>query len=107
MSKLFVIDTLKAHLKARGLTYKDLATGLNLSEASIKRMFASGDCSLERLDQICVYLQLEFSDLFTSSPRKRKWISQLTQQQECELAGNKRLLMVAVCTLNHWPVREM
>ena len=107
MSKLFVIDALKAHLKARDLTYKDLAIGLKLSEVSIKRLFANADCSLERLEEICAYLQIEFSDLFKSSPKKRKLISRLTPSQEMEFAKNKHLLMVAVCALNHWPVREM
>ena len=34
-----LIATLKRQLKAHGKTYADLALALNLSEASIKRMF--------------------------------------------------------------------
>lgn len=107
MSKLYILDSLRAHLKARQLTYKDLAQGLDLSEVSIKRLFANADCSLERLESICAYLQIEFADLFKSSPKKRKLISRLTQQQEMEFARSKDLLMVAVCALNHWSTREM
>lgn len=107
MSKLYILDSLRAHLKARQLTYKDLAQGLGLSEVSIKRLFANADCSLERLEQICAYLQIEFADLFQSSPKKRKMISRLTPQQESEFARNKDLLMVAVCALNHWSTRQM
>lgn len=107
MSKLYILDSLRAHLKARQLTYKDLAQGLGLSEVSIKRLFANADCSLERLESICAYLQIEFADLFKSSPKKRKLISRLTAQQEMEFSRNKDLLMVAVCALNHWSTREM
>ena len=107
MSKLFILDALKAHLKARDLTYRDLATGLNLSEVSIKRLFANADCSLARLEEICTYLQIEFSDLFKSSPKKKKLISCLTHHQELEFVNNKQLLTVAVCALSHWPVHEI
>ena len=107
MSKTYIIDALRAHLKARNLTYKELAAGIALSEVSIKRLFASGDCTLDRLEQICAFLQIELVDLFRSSPKKRKLISQLTQAQEAEFAHNKTLLMVAVCALNFWPVKDM
>lgn len=107
MSKLFVINTLKAHLKARDITYKDLAKSLNASEVTIKRIFSSSDCSLHRLEQICTLLQIEFADLFHTSPKKRKLITQLSPAQEKEFASNKHLLMLAICALNHWPVKTM
>lgn len=103
MSKLYVLDAIRAHLKARQLTYKDLALGLGLSETSVKRLFASADCSLERLEQICQFLQLEFADLFRSAPKKRALIAQLTHDQEVEFATHRHLLMVAVCALIHLP----
>lgn len=107
MSKLYVLDAIRAHLKARQLTYKDLALGLGLSETSVKRLFASADCSLERLEQICQFLQLEFADLFRSAPKKRALIAQLTHDQEVEFATHRHLLMVAVCALNRWKVPDM
>lgn len=100
MSRLYIIDTLRAHLKARDLTYQDLGNGIDLSEVSIKRMFTGADIGLSRLEQICQFLQIELADLFRASPRKRKLISRLTQAQEAEFANNKKLLMVAVCALN-------
>jgi DNA-binding Xre family transcriptional regulator len=107
MNTTYIIDALRAHLKARHLTYKDLAVGLGLSEVSIKRLFATGDCTLERLERICHFLQVELADLFKSSPPKRKLIAALTPSQESELARNKKLLMVAVCALNRWPIKDM
>lgn len=107
MQKKYIFDALRAHLKARHLTYKELAAGLGLSEVSIKRLFASGDCTLERLEHICDFLQIELSDLFKSSPKKRKRISALTLAQETEFAHDKTLLMVAVCALNFWAIKDM
>jgi DNA-binding Xre family transcriptional regulator len=107
MSKTYILDTLRAHLKARNLTYKDLAQGLGLSEVSIKRMFTGADIGLDRLEQICQFLHLELADLFNSSPPRRKLIARLTHAQETELAGNKQLLMVAVCALNFWTPQDM
>ena len=55
MSRTYIFQALKAHLKARGMTYKDLAQSLGLSEPTIKRMFTACDCSLERRIQHDIY----------------------------------------------------
>ena len=107
MSKTYIIDALRLHLKARNITYKELAQAIGLSEPSIKRLFTGGDCGLDRLEQICQYLHLEFSDLFKTTPRKRKLITRLSLAQEQEFATDQKLLMVAVCALNHWPVADI
>lgn len=107
MSKAYIIDTLRAHLKARQLNYKDLAAVLGISETSVKRLFTGADVGLDRLEHICQFLQIEIADLFKSSPKKRKLILRLTQAQEAELAANNKLLMVAVCALNFWSVENM
>jgi DNA-binding Xre family transcriptional regulator len=107
MSKTYIIDALRLHLKARNITYKELAHAIGLSEPSIKRLFTGGDCGLDRLEQICQYLHLEFSDLFKTTPRKRKLITRLSLAQEQEFAKDQKLLMVAVCALNHWPVADI
>ena len=57
-------DTLKQQLKASSLTYRDIATALSLSEANIKRLFASRSFSLERLEQICALLGITLADAF-------------------------------------------
>ncbi|NDE05522.1 MAG: hypothetical protein EB003_12920 [Flavobacteriia bacterium] len=107
MSKIYIIDALRLHLKARNITYKELGQAIGLSEISVKRLFAGGDCGLDRLEKICQYLHLEFADLFKTTPRKRKLIRHLSLAQEQEFAQDKKLLMVAVCALNHWQVADM
>jgi DNA-binding Xre family transcriptional regulator/DNA-binding Lrp family transcriptional regulator len=107
VSKTYIIDALRLHLKARNITYKELGQAIGLSEVSIKRLFTGGDCGLDRLEQICRYLHLEFADLFKTTPRKRKLIRHLSLAQEQEFAQDHKLLMVAVCALTHWPVADI
>ena len=54
-----LIDTLKKSLKTHQLTYALVAEKLNMSEANIKRMFASKRFSLDRLEEICQLMQME------------------------------------------------
>jgi len=58
-----LIDTLKKLLKRQGKTYADVAERLELSEASVKRLFSEKNVSLTRLDSICSLLDIEISDL--------------------------------------------
>lgn len=95
-----LIDTLKKVLKSHHLTYSEVANRLSMSEANVKRMFASKRFSLDRLEEICQLMQLELSDLFQLYEESRQRISQLTLQQEKELVANDKLLLVAVSVRN-------
>jgi len=100
-------DTLKQLLKARNITYRDLAQALDLSEANIKRIFSNQSFTLERLEQICGLLELSLSDLFLLNTQKEHRLSQLTQEQEEELIADKKLLLVAVCARDGWSFKDM
>ena len=63
MASGFVFEALKMHLKARGMTYADVAKALKISEATVKRIFASKNCTLERLDEICQLVQVDLAEL--------------------------------------------
>ena len=97
-----LVETLKRELKARGLTYAAVARGLRMSEASVKRMFARRAFTLARLDAICELAGLDFLELARLSAPREAVISQLSLEQEKELVDNPRLMLVALCTLNHW-----
>lgn len=106
-TRQFVFDSLRAHLKAHHVTFKDVGQALGVSEQTVKRMFVSQDCSLERLECMCEMVQLDLRDLMRSSPRPRKLVQHLTEQQETQIASDKRLLMVAVCALSLWSLKDM
>lgn len=102
-----LISTLKRHLKAHGMTYRDLAAALDISEASVKRMFASKSMSLERLVQISSLLGASLAELTHEAALYERRIHLLTEAQEKELVSDEKLLLVTVCVLNQWQIDEI
>ena len=97
-----LVTTLKRLLKSRNMTYRHVAQGLDLSEASIKRLFATGNFTLARMDQICLLLGLEIADLVRMADANIHRINELSEIQEKELATDPRLLLVAFLIVNGW-----
>jgi len=102
-----LIDTLKQALKSYRLTYAEIAKQLQMSEANVKRMFASKRFSLERLEEICHLMNMELTDLFQLHEETRQRITQLTQEQEKKLVQDVKLLLVAVSVRNRLTFDDM
>lgn len=102
-----LIETLKQALKSHRLTYADVARELAMSEANVKRMFASQRFTLERLEEVCALMRMELSDLFQLYEESRQRISQLTLEQEEELVRDAKLLFVAVSVRNRLSFEEI
>jgi len=102
-----VFATLKEALKAAHLTYADVAQGLGMSEANVKRMFASERLSLDRLEAICELIHMDLTDLFQLVDASRQRITQLLEEQERELVADVKLLLVAVSVRNHLSYEEI
>ncbi len=47
-----LVSELKRYLKAHGLTYAEVGKQLELSESSVKRLFARETFSLQRFEQV-------------------------------------------------------
>lgn len=95
-----LIKTLKQALKASRFTYADIARHLGMSEANVKRLFATESFSLRRLEAVCELLQLELADLFSLYENSRDKIRHLTLEQEQELVSDIGLLLIAVSVRN-------
>lgn len=102
-----IVATLKRRLKLHGMTYRDLARALKVSEPSIKRVFASGKFTAERLVQVCEVLGMTLAELTQEAAIAGKQLQALTEEQERSLVSDVKLLLVAVCALNHWTVADM
>lgn len=103
-----LIDTLKRALKAHGKTYAQVAAGIGLSEASVKRLFSEQSFSLARLEQVCRLMGMDISDLVQMmNDNQRGQISGLDIEKEKEIAGDLELLLVTVCVLNHWSLEQL
>jgi len=101
-----LISALKKTLKAHAKTYADVAEHLQLSEASVKRLFAQQSFTLQRLDQICQMLNMEISDLL-QQVSSRDPLQKLSLLQEQEIVSDVELLLITVCILNHWTLDEI
>ena len=90
-----IIDTLKQELRKQGITYKQVAKALKLSEASVKRLFSERSFTLTRLGQVCAVLNLEIADLIHQMEKNIDLTVQLSIEQEKELVADIKLLLMA------------
>ncbi len=102
-----LLATLKRSLKSRGFTYLKIAHALHISEPTVKRLFSSGNISLARLTKIALLLDMSLSELAHLAASDEPRVTRLSEQQEAELASDTILLLVAVCTLNHWTLDDI
>lgn len=102
-----LIQTLKRTLRAARITYADIASHLGMSEANIKRLFATQSFTLQRLEAICEMMNMDLGDLFSLHENARERIHHLTRKQEQELVSDSRLLLVAVCVRNRQGFEEI
>jgi len=87
-----LINALKRGLRARGLTYRELAQRIGLSEAAVKRMFSRRAMSLLRLEQICEVLGVGLAELGAEAGRGAEPMARLTRAQEQALRDELALL---------------
>jgi transcriptional regulator with XRE-family HTH domain len=102
-----LITTIKRQLKLQGKTYRDVAAALQLSEASVKRLLTSDTLGLDRLVEISNLLGFTLAELAQEAAAVPNRLHTLTPAQEKELVSDTRLLLVAVCALNHWTLADM
>ena len=98
-----LISTLKRCLRAKGVTYRDVAAAIGLSESSVKRLFSEKTFSLQRLEEICRYLEMsiyELSRLAAAGDDHRS--DRLTDEQETALAADPVLLSYFYLLLIGW-----
>ena len=95
-----LIETLKQELRKQRITYRQVSEVLELSETSVKRLFADAAFSVSRLEKVCALLQLEISDLVHLMQKNIELTTQLTREQEQELVSDIKLLLIALLLMN-------
>lgn len=96
------VDALKRTLKMRGVTYRDVAKALSISEASVKRLFAERSFSLERLERVLELAQTSLVELVQQMDAERRTLDELAEEQERELVSDPGLLLVTFLIVNGW-----
>ncbi len=102
-----IVDALKRTLKARGITYAQVAVSLGLSEPSVKRLFANGQFTLDRFEQVCQLARTSITELARSVDGGKDEVSQLTAEQERAIMADRKLLLVAICALSHLTLEQI
>ena len=101
------VEGLKRHLKARKITYAEVAKSLRVSEASVKRMFSKGSFTLDRFEQICQFAGTSITQLARETDSGKVHVSQLTLEQEKEIIRDRKLLLIALCALNQLTLEQI
>ncbi len=102
-----LVATIKRELKAQGFKYRDLAKAMQISEASIKRIFADESFSVSRLAEVGRFLGYTLAELLQLAANDLPQLDCLTTEQEQQLVSDDTLLLVAVCAINHWSLDEI
>ncbi len=102
-----LVSTIKRQLKAQGKTYAHVAEALDLSEASVKRLFSEQNFTLQRLDKLCQLLDLDFVSLARQMEQQQRQMTQLTEDQEREIAADLTMVLVTVCVINGYTYQEL
>jgi DNA-binding Xre family transcriptional regulator len=102
-----LVVAIKQEMKAREMTYADLARDLGMAHSSVKRMLSLGTMRLNRIDDICRALKLDFAELAQRVADAQPALTQLTQAQESALVLDKKLLLTAINVMSHWTVEQM
>ena len=92
--RTLIVAELKRALRERHLTYMDVAKRLEVSLPTVKRLFSTGDFSLERVDRICELIGLGLSEILEHAREHALPVNQLTFAQEQEIVADPRLLFV-------------
>lgn len=58
-----LLSALKKCLRAKGVSYRDVAAALRISESSVKRIFAEETFTLKRLEEVCAIADVTIYDL--------------------------------------------
>ena len=102
-----LLATIKRQLKLQGKTYRDVAVALDLSEASVKRLLTADTLGIDRVVEIGHLLGFTLAELAQEAAVGQARLRTLSAAQEKELVSDARLLLVAVCALNHWTLADM
>lgn len=102
-----LLEALKKLLKSRGITYRSLAASLGLSEPSIKRLFSERTFTLQRLEEVCRVLEVDFFELAKLARGATAVSEEMTVAQERSLAADPKLLGVFYLVFNDWQPAEI
>lgn len=103
-----IASGLKLAMKARRVTYRELAQRINLSEASVKRILSRATLTLHRLDEICAALDVSLTEVLRLAGEKTgDTLESMTLEQERALAADANMFACFYLLANGRSGREI
>ena len=102
-----LLATLKQCFKEHGLTYKDVARSLGVSEASVKRYFTGGTVTLAQLERMCAVVRIGIEDLMALTASGDGAVETLSPAQEEGLARSALTSFVFYLVRHGWTAAEI
>jgi hypothetical protein len=102
-----IVAELKRALREHHLTYTDVARKLELSVATVKRLFSTGDFSLQRVDGICELMGVTLREILESAQDRAAPANQLSLTQEHEIVADPRLFLVTWLLTNRMQFEDI
>jgi hypothetical protein len=89
-----IFAALKRIVRARRLTYAEIAPRVGLSESGLKKIFAQEDCTLSRLYEIAAAIGVPMGEIFEAAAQAPLEHVALTPEQQRALLEDATLLAV-------------
>ncbi|HKT73025.1 MAG TPA: helix-turn-helix transcriptional regulator [Steroidobacteraceae bacterium] len=102
-----IVTELKRALRESDVTYAEVARKLGLSLASVKRLFSTGDFTLQRVDAICDLIGVRLAEILERAHERSAPEKQLTVGQEQQIVADPKLFFVTWLVLNRTPFEEI
>jgi transcriptional regulator with XRE-family HTH domain len=102
-----LLSALKRQIKARGLTYADVAEKLNVSLPTVKRTLSEGSIKVDRLLALCNAIGVELDALVIAARHAKPLPTMLSSLQERALVKEPRMLGLFHLLLNEWQVDDI
>ncbi len=103
-----VFAALKRILRARRITYADLAPRLGLSESGLKKIFALEDCTLSRLEAIAAAAGVPLGELFeVAAAAPYEHVALTPAQQEALLTKPLLLTVFWKLSVERWSPKRI
>ncbi len=102
------LEAVKATFKLRGITYKEVALALDLSESSVKRLFSTKALSFDRLEFLCEHFDISLTEVIKRADMDAQDTEvTMTIEQESALAKEPELLSLYALLYSGLKVSEI
>ncbi|WP_191629207.1 helix-turn-helix domain-containing protein [Pandoraea terrae] len=103
-----LVASLKRLLRAKGIGYREIARTLGVSEPTIKRWLAGQGLTLERLEDLCAFVDVSLVELIEFAAQSADArLRQLSVEQEQALSQERNLAFVFTTILRGWSPEEL